>query len=162
MIERLVFIATMVLFMMVGINGFIVVGSEMCMEDGTRLNLIGTSNLPCGTVDSAQGLGISNIIQDANSIQPAPGSTSTSTQAPGSASSVINFVSGGISAAWLGVNWLVSMLGAGIFLGFKLAAVFPFFAPIIYVFVSIIAALEGFALMYWTMAGARALLGRFL
>jgi hypothetical protein len=162
MIERLVFIATMVLFMMVGINGFILVGNEMCMSDGTRLNLIGTSTLPCGTLDNAQGLGISNIIQDANGIQAAPGTTSTSTQAPGSASSVVNFVSGGISAAWLGINWLVSMLGAGIFLGLKLAGLFPFFAPIIYIFVSIIAALEGFALMYWTMAGARAFLGRFL
>jgi len=163
MIERLVFIATMVLFLMVGINGFILLADQSCMPDGTRMNLTGTSSASCGTYDSTQtGIGLSNIVSDSNSIQAAPGSTSTSTQAPGSASSVVNFVSGGVSAAWVGINWLVSMLGAGIFLGFKLAGIFPFFSPIIYIFVSIIAALEGFALMYWTMAGARAFLGRFL
>ena len=86
MIERLVFIATMVLFLMVGINGFILLADQSCMPDGTRMNLTGTSSASCGTYDSTQtGIGLSNIVSDSNSIQAAPGSTSTSTQAPGSA-----------------------------------------------------------------------------
>ena len=163
MIERLVFIATMVLFIMIGINGTVMLANELCMPDGTKMNLIGVSSTACGVYDPNQtGLGISNIIHDANSISPSPSDPSSSTSAPGSAESVMNFVSGGISAAWVGASWLVSLLTASLVLGAKLAGLFPFLSPIIYVFVAIAAALEGFALMYWTMAGARAFLGRFL
>jgi len=169
MIERLVFISTMVLLLMVGVNGFIVMGNMLCDTSGHTIGLTGAkvacnSNIPgagAGLVSNG-GIGLSNMITDANSIQKNDGNVSSSTTAPGSAESLLNFVSGGISAAYVGVGWLISMLTAGIFLGLMMANLIPFLSPIIYIFVAIIAALEGFALMYWTMAGARAFLGRFL
>lgn len=172
MIERLVFISTMVLFLMVGINAFIAMGNELCMPNGQKLALTGQPQQPCGTMETlANGAGdINGMITASNHLAPVTTGGGANTDTPaGSAGSVINFFTGAfdalgqpISAAQLGVSWIWNTMTGVQQLGLKMTGILPFMSPLILIFVGIATLLEAFSIMYWTMAGARALLGRFL
>jgi hypothetical protein len=165
MIERLVFISTMVLFLMVGINAFIAMGNEMCMPDGSKLNLTGTAINDCGTMESISNgqADINGMITASNELTPNTDSAGANTNtAAGSAGSVINFLWSGVSGAQLGIQWIWNTMTGVQMLGNKLMSLMPFLSPLILIFVGVTTLLEAFAIMYWTMAGARALLGRFL
>lgn len=160
MIERLVFISTFFFFMMIGINGFLLMGNAAPDMEGGSLNIfdLTDSGLTANTIMTQAG----NVKIDTNL------SSGVSTSAPGTAQGIgyITYNDTGTGetkqAGFLGLEWfVVAALGAQL-VGMKMAVLYPFASPIIYIMVTIAFALEAFALMYWTMQGARAIFGRFL
>jgi hypothetical protein len=155
MIERMVFISLMVFLLMLGVNGFLIVGNQLLLSNGVGINLF-TSDI------SNNGLSASQIINDSNGVQYNPGAVTSSTSAPGSAQSVESVQYNGGLAGTLGLNWVVQAVAGAELVGFKLAGMYPSLSAIILIPVLIIMALKTFLFLYFGMAGARALLARFL
>jgi uncharacterized membrane protein YuzA (DUF378 family) len=153
MIERLVFIATMFFFVMIGVNGFLMMANTLPAANGTPLNLFtGTSTLDGNNFFNQTG----NINVDANAAQ------GLSTSGPGTASGIplMNYASNPVG--FLGLDWIKQALFGANMVGLRMAAEVPIASPLIYILVGIASALQAFFFMYWAQAGARALFSRFL
>jgi len=155
MIERLVFISTMFFFMMIGINAFLLVGNSLLMPDGSNLNIFG---------DNVTALDSNQVYNEANNIQfNSSAGVSTSTQAPGSASSINSMTYDGGQSGVLGLNWIKNAVFGANLVGLRMAALLPgALSLIVLIPVGIASALQAFFFMYWGMAGVRAFFGRFL
>jgi hypothetical protein len=157
MIERLVFISTMFFFMMIGINAFLMVGNGLLMPDGSGINIFGDATT--NTLDS------NTLFNQANNIQFNSGAndTSTSTQAPGSASSIQSMTYNGNPSGTLGLDWIKNAVFGANLVGLRMAALLPgVLSLFVLIPVGIASALQAFFFMYWGMAGVRAFFGRFL
>ena len=154
MIERLVFISTMFFLIMLGVNGFLIMGGELKTVNGQYLNIFDASS---------SGLSYNQITTDVGNVKYNPSQAEgISATAPGQATSVQTYSYQGSSPGFLGLNWIAQAVVGTQLLAFMLIGVYPFMAPIFGIYILLASALDFFCIAYWSMAGARAFFGRFL
>jgi len=154
MMERLAFIATLYFFISIGIGAFLIMGNSLYMPNGSSIGLLNSNSsaLDYSTIRTQSN----DVIFNSN------GSEGLSSTAPGQAEGLTAFTYNSNPAGFLGLNWITQGVAGVELVGLKLVGIYAFAAPIIMIFVIIGFALKGFFFMYWGMAGARAIFGRFL